>query len=209
MKSDLGYHLKDGLIHPVIIDKGFKIALPGSAADYSMESGNENSDWVSFTIHAVAEIADTLTPGISWWCSPTMSGDEDGNTMSGFAWCKGKLAWVSTGYSPTSILFTCYHEAWHLLKKLPAPEEFYSVDDAIDRGCHYLSEYLNSRIKGQARTFANFAMYLREGGRTIIDSRTPEVAIFYKALTGKIGRRGVVNASETETFIQRIIGRAA
>lgn len=158
------------------------------AAPLWLLPGYADPHWPSYSLAAVAELAQRLTPWATWYAAPSYSGSAE---VLGSAWIRQGVAVVSSAQDPRSAVSTAYHEAWHLADDHLSLAERQAMDAAIARGPAWPTLYLANPWERRARLFQNWALVLHEGGCVSADRRAPESLVMARVYSGELGRRVV------------------
>jgi hypothetical protein len=76
--------------------------------------GVEDADWASFTLPAIAQIAQVLTPWATWYCSPDATdGTDIEKTTHGMAYWTRDAIWIRSSRHPDDAIPSALHEAFH------------------------------------------------------------------------------------------------
>lgn len=183
------YRLASGAVQEVEIPAG-GLEVATSRRDLArplhLLTGHEDTGWRSFSLPAVAEVAQRLTPWATWWAAPRYTGSAD---EAGRAWWRSGVAVLRSTLDPWNAVAVAHHEAWHLADDHLTLEERQTMDAAIARGPAWPTNYLADPWERRARLFASWAMTIYEGGSARLDRRAPELDVMSRVYSGDLGRR--------------------
>ncbi|WP_284943738.1 hypothetical protein [Acidisoma cladoniae] len=149
--------------------------------------GHHNSDYETFTLPLIAEIACRLTPWSTWYLAP---GFFDCHLCSGKAWGEIEVVVCRTDINPPHSVANAYHESWHLAEALLRPDLLAALDARLASGPAWPGDYYPQACERRARAFEHFAMLFDEGCRQIIagDHVPSEIQLFWYVYSGGFGR---------------------
>jgi hypothetical protein len=160
-------------------------------------SGEHASDFESYCLPVICDIATDLTPWTTWYLSSSYFG---AGTCSGCAWGSQDVAAVRSCHRPVGTIATAYHEAWHLAEARMSATILEKLDAQLATGPDWPGEYLNRPCERRARAFSSFCMLMVEGARQVVTGPGAplEIELFWHVFGGDFGREVVRHRAEAE-----------
>ena len=148
-----------------IPDAGLPIVTSKSSSSVRLiaQPGVEDADWASFTLPAIAQIAQVLTPWCTWYCSPDAEdGTDIEKTTNGLAYWTRNVIWLRSSRHADSAIPSALHEAFHSAEFWLTADEIQSLRDASAGGPDMprVDTYNTYWCRGdevRARAFAGYA----------------------------------------------------
>ena len=166
--------------------------LPGYEADYACT-----------TATLIAELSETVTPGVTWYLAPSISRRPETGTYRGLAYGHPNagdgarpVVYLSTGTFPRDALTTALHEAEHAVEWLLTDAELDILDAAVSRGTRWFYDYADDPVERRAEVVAHIGAAIEGGMRLISHPSAPEMAVVGRILDGTVGRRRLTKGAK-------------